>query len=64
MNKNPLCGNFVSGAVWHTIVFKVSAFHFFLLKTGCRDDLLDTPKFKLYNHYRYRTVVFETRTRV
>ena len=26
---NPLGGNFVSGAVWHTIIFKVSAFHFF-----------------------------------
>ena len=30
MNKlNPPGGNFASGAVWHTIAFKVSAFHFF-----------------------------------
>ena len=27
--KNPPGGNFASGAVWHTIAFKVSAFQFF-----------------------------------
>ena len=31
MNKSS--GNFASGAVWHTIAFKVSAFHFFWPKT-------------------------------
>ena len=34
MNKyEPPGGNFASGAVWHTIAFKVSAFHFFWPKT-------------------------------
>ena len=36
----------------------------FLAKNWLTDDLLDTPKFKLYNHYRCRTVVFETPTSV
>ena len=39
--KNPTGGNFASGAVWHTIVFKVSAFHFLGPKTDCRDDLVE-----------------------
>ena len=29
MNKNPSGGNFASRVLWHTIVFKVSAFYFF-----------------------------------
>ena len=34
VDKNPLGGNFFSGAVWHTILFKVSASHFSWPKTG------------------------------
>ena len=52
------------GAVWHTIAFKVSAFHYFWPKNYCRADLLYSLKLKPNNHYRCRTLVFVTRTSV
>ena len=44
-------GTVVSGAVWYTIVFKVSAFYFFGPKTRDRDGLLVNPKLNPNNHY-------------
>ena len=57
-------GNFASGAVWHTTVFKVSAFHFFGPKTDQRDYLFKNPKLNPNSHYRYKTMVFVTHTSV
>ena len=39
INMNPPGGNFANSAIWHTIVYKVSAFHFLGPKTEWRDTL-------------------------
>ena len=62
INKNPPSGNFARISIWHTIV--VSVFHFFGLKTDWRDDLVENLMLNPNNHYRYKTVVFVTRTSV
>ena len=51
MNMNPPVGNFANSSVWCTIVFKVSAFPFFALKTSRRDTLVENPKLNANNHF-------------
>ena len=53
MNKEePPGDNFASGAVWHTTIFKVSAFNFFFSQTyWLPDNLVEDPKLNPNNHY-------------
>ena len=48
---NSTGGNFVYGAVWYTIMFKVLAFYFFGQKIAECDTLVENPKLNLINHY-------------
>ena len=37
IHMKPIAENFANGAVWYTIVFKVSEFYFVYIKTGDRN---------------------------
>ena len=47
-------GNLANGAVWYTIVFKVSAFTFFIQKLEIETVCFENLKLNPNNHYGFR----------